>query len=239
MAAKKAKVPKPQPAPKKGKTKPKSGRGLTAAEQQLKSDIKRANQRLREIEKKGQEGMSSAYQEIKGLFYSQDIVEGTDIFRLTTATKTPNTKGKGGTQAGKIMFRTDIARMKREDPEKLELLKERVRGFLESQTSTIKGIEARRKKVEAIRENLFKKYGYDFTEDSVNRMIDDEVLYNRLRQYVDSETAHKVMTDISQGELSREDVMAYLDEVEAGGHGFSLMEMYNYHSTTSFWDTDW
>ena len=238
MAAKKAKVPKPQPAPKKGKTKPKTGRGLTAAEQQLKSDIKRANQRLREIEKKGQEGMSSAYQEIKGLFYSQDIVDGTDIFRLTTATKTPNTKGKG-TQAGNIMFRTDIARMKREDPEKLELLKERVRGFLESQTSTIKGIEARRKKVEAIRENLKKKYGHDFSEESVNRMIDDETLYNRLRQYVDSETAHKVMTDISQGELTRENVMSYLDEVEAGGHGFSLMEMYNYTSTTSFWDTDW
>lgn len=238
MAAKKAKVPKPQPAPKSGKTKPRTGRGLTAAEQQLKNDIKRANQRLREIEKKGMEGMSSAYQEIKGLFYSQDIVEGTDIFRLTTATRTPNTKGKG-TQAGNIMFRTDIARMKREDPDKLELLKERVRGFLGSQTSTIKGIEARRKKVEAIRDNLFKKYGYDFTEDSVNRMIDDEVLYNRLRQYVDSETAHKIMDDISQGELTRENVMSYLDEVEAGGRGFSLMEMYNYTSTTSFWDTDW
>lgn len=238
MAAKQAKVPKPQPAPKRGKTKPKTGRGLTVAEQQLKNDIKRANQRLREIEKKGMEGMSSAYQEIKGLFYSQDIVEGTDIFRLTTAARTPNTKGKG-TQAGNIMFRTDIARMKREDPEKLELLKERVRGFLGSQTSTIKGIEARRKKVEAIRENLKKKYGYDFTEDSVNRMIDDETLYNKLRQYVDSETAHEIMDDISQGVLSREDVMNYLDEVEAGLHGFSLREMYNYHSTTSVWDTDW
>lgn len=235
MAAKKEKIPKPQPAPKKGKTKPKTGRGLTAAEQQLKGDIKRANQRLREIEKKGQEGMSSAYQEIKGLFFSQDIVEGTDIFRLTTATKTPNTKGKG-TQAGNIMFRTDIARMKREDPEKLELLKERVRGFLESKTSTIKGIEARRKKVEAIQENLFNKYGYYFTEDSVNRMIDDEYLYNRLRKYVDSEDTNKIMTDISQGELTLKNVMSYLDEVENGDHGFKLDEMYKYKSKTTVWD---
>ena len=238
MASKKEKVPKPQPAPKK-RSKPRTGRGLTAAEQQLKSDIKRANQRLREIEKKGQEGLSSAYQEIRGLFYSQDIVEGTDIFRLTTATKTPNTKGSGGTQAGKIMFRTDIARMKREDPEKLDLIRERVRGFLGSQTSTIKGIEARRKKVEAIRENLYKKYGHDFNEESVNRMIDDEVLYNRLRQYVDSEDAQTIMTDITFGRITREDIMNYLDEVEAGGHGFSISEMYNYHSTTSYWDTDW
>ena len=93
--------------------------------------------------------------------------------------------------------------------------------------------------MEAIRENLKNIYGYDFSEDSVNRMIDDEMLYNRLRQYVDSETARQVMDDISQGELTWENVMSYLDEVEAGGHGFSLMEMYNYTSTTSFWDTDW
>lgn len=241
------KTPKPQPAPgrvkntsrNKSKLK-KSSRSLTAEEQKLKSDIKRANQRLREIEKQGKEQFSSAYKEVRGQYFSQDIIEGTDIYRLTTGTKTPTNKKGKGSNVGKIMFRTDIARIKREDPEKLKLLEERVHGFLESQTSTGKGIEARKRKVKAIQKVLSEKYGNQeqFTDAAVNKMIDDEYLYNVLRVYLDSESTFYVMNDISLGKLDREQVLDYLEQVEYGKIGFNVHDMYSYSSTTSDWETE-
>lgn len=238
MAAKKPKTPKPQPAPGRGKSKTKSGRGLTAAEQKLKSDIKRANQRLREIEKQGKEQFSSAYKEVRGQYFSQDIIEGTDIYRLTTGTMTPTNKTGKGSNAGKIMFRTDIARIKREDPEKLKLLEERVHGFLESQTSTGKGIEARKRKVKAIKDVLKSKFETEYSDEAINRMIDDEYLYNTLRVYLDSEEAIDTMEDIEHGKLEKEKVLDYLEEVEYGKIGFTPADMYDYASTTSDWQTE-
>lgn len=191
--------------------------------EQIASNAKRANQRLREMERAGLETLSPAYQEVKGLFYLQDIIDETDIFSLT--------------KNGQIKFRTDISRVARESPEKLRLLQQRLESFLNARTSTVKGIKSREEGIQIITQRMRDKYGKRITETTVRNMMADERLMNRLTQYMSSDTAAIIMNDVSEGKINAADMSEYLDRVDAGEFGFSLADLYSYKSTTA--DSDW
>ena len=195
--------------------------------EQIASEAKRANQRLRELEKKGMAEESRAYQELRGMFFSADLIEGTDIFSKT--------------KTGEMKFRTDIRRVAKESPEKLKLLETRLSQFLSAPTSTVKGIRAERERIKKIKDNFKKKFGEDFTDEQIRRMLRDINLFNRLSKYLDSGETLKVMADIDEGYLNEKDVLEYLDRVDAGEFGFTLHEMYSYHSTTTDeeWEAPW
>lgn len=185
---------------------------------QIALDAKRANQRLRELEKQGLTELSPAYQEVKGQFYLQDLLEGTDIYSRTAN--------------GQIKFRTDIATVAKEDPEKLLLLQTRLESFLKAGTSTTAGVKVRQDRIQQIMSTVSKKYGYSLSEKQAGALMIDVTLKNRLSEYMSSKDIAIVMNDIEQGHLRRDDVLDYLDEVDAGQIGWSLGEMYVYASPT-------
>lgn len=188
----------------------------------IASEAKRANQRLRELEKQGLT-QSPDYQQVRGLFYSMDIVEGTDIF--------------GKTSKGQIKFRTDIRRLAKESPEKLALLETRLAEFMGGKESTVTGVKKMQAKLKAIGDNMRKKYGRDFSEEEIRRLLRHEQMDNRLKKYMDSDERSELWRDVEEGRLTEADLAEYLDRVEAGEFGFKQDELYSYHSMVS--DVDW
>ena len=195
--------------------------------EQIASEAKRANQRLRELEKQGMAAESPDYQQIRGLFFSMDIVDGTDILSTT--------------KSGEIKFRTDVRRIAKESPEKLKLLETRLEEFLGGRESTVKGVKKTRAKINAIQANLKKKFGRDFSEDQVRLLMKYEQLDNRLKKYMDSGERAEVWQDVEEGELNASDLAEYLDRVESGEFGFTPDELYSYHSSTreEEWEAPW
>lgn len=98
---------------------------LSVRETKLASAVKRANQRLRELEKHGKvKKESSAYESIR-----EKAKKGAEYL--------------GKTNKGQLKFRTDISKMTSNQKRKLE---EEVQKFLSAKTSTVKGIKKSRKK---------------------------------------------------------------------------------------------
>lgn len=89
------------------------------------SDIKRANQRLRELEKQGLTS-SPSYRAIETFLI--------DKRSFVTVTK-----------KGAVKFRTDLKKIQK-DPDAFRELQKNVKKFLESKTSTTKGVKATYKK---------------------------------------------------------------------------------------------
>lgn len=84
----------------------------------LKTEIKRANQRLRQLEKSGKTS-SQAYKSIANKF-------GMSKSYLTT------------TKKGEMKFRTDVSKMTKSE---LKNLSKQTKSFLEMKTSTVKGLK--------------------------------------------------------------------------------------------------
>lgn len=185
---------------------------------QIALDAKRANQRLRELEKQNMDTLSPAYQEVKGQFYLQDLLEGTDIYSRTSK--------------GQIKFRTDISTVAKEDPYKLMLLKTRLESFLNAGTSTTTGVKVRQDRIRQIQSTVSQKYGFEMSEQQAGALMNDAALKSRLSEYMSSKDIALVMDSIEQGELSRDDVMEYLDRVEAREMGFTKEDLYGYASKT-------
>ena len=97
---------------------------FSAADVKLTQDVKRANQRLRELEKQGMEN-SPAYQAVERLVLSGD-----------PATTTGTHRTKTGEAETVIKFNTDIRHMSYSERRHLETEVER---FLNAETSTTKG----------------------------------------------------------------------------------------------------
>ena len=109
---------------------------------EFSKQVKKANQRLREIEKRGLTKDSSAYKNALGLKQYSDI----------------NNMGYfGTTKKGQFKFATDLKRIQK-DPEAYKAYKELVRSFLRSHTSTVSGIkkiQASKKKYKALFDKQF------------------------------------------------------------------------------------
>lgn len=111
---------------------------------------KRANQRLREIEKQGITGASNAYQYLRMKAFDE-------VSWLTVQTK--------GKNVGKMKFNTNFRRMS--DKEIQSELK-KIREFLGAKTSTTKGVRSRiSKQTEAFNE----KTGQDYTEEEFTEKV--------------------------------------------------------------------
>lgn len=111
---------------------------LSLREVKLSSSVKRANQRLRELEKQGRASESGAYGSIK-----EKSEKGASYL--------------GKTRKGQIKFRTDIGKMTAYEKRELE---HQVNKFLYAQTSTVKGIKKERKKGF---ETAKKRYSREYT----------------------------------------------------------------------------
>ena len=197
---------------------------LTAEEVKLAGLAKRANQRLRQIEKDNQKQYSAAYEDTVAMYTNQLIQDDIHTMSLT--------------KHGEVKFRTDIGKMTAEEK---SVLAANLESFLSAPTSGAKGIKKRREKLKEIQKNFENKYGSEYSGaaglEKVKRVVDDSSFYNRLRDFFDSDEAEEVAEDIDKGWLDAEQVSAYLDEVEGGGGRGYLSELYQWASTTSDWET--
>lgn len=96
----------------------KSAKVLSAKDVKLTQDVKRANQRLRELEKHGMEN-SPAYKAVERLMLAENPA-------VTTTGK------------GQIKFTTSVKKL---SPAQRQHLREQVKKFLEAETSTTKGVK--------------------------------------------------------------------------------------------------
>lgn len=201
---------------------------LTREQTKLASDIKRANQRLREMEKQGLEGWSKAYEDVKGLYEYENI--------------NPTHRSTGTTSKGQMKFRTDVARLSK-DKGLFDFMKDLIKNFLSAVESSTKEVRKRKRKIEEVQKNFENKYGDMFSgekgRERINRVIDDERLFNDLRARFGSEPAAIIMDDIAAGIMSRDKVEDYLDNVEYK-RGETVADLYAYASTTEDWTRgDW
>lgn len=197
---------------------------LTTEEVKLAGLAKKANQRLRQIEKDNQKQYSAAYEDTVAMYTNQLIQDDIHTMSLT--------------KHGEVKFRTDIGKMTAEEK---SVLAANLESFLTAPTSGAKGIKKRREKLKEIQKNFENKYGSDYSGaeglEKVKRVVDDSSFYNRLRDFFDSDEAEEVAEDIDKGWLDPELVGAYLDEVEGGGGRGNLSELYQWATTTEDWET--
>lgn len=197
---------------------------LTAEEVKLAGLAKRANQRLRQIEKDNQKQYSAAYEDTVAMYTNQLIQDDIHTMSLT--------------KHGEVKFRTDISKMTAEEK---SVLAANLESFLTAPTSGAKGIKKRREKLQEVQKNFINKYGSGYSGaeglEKIKRVVDDSTFYNRLRDFFDSDEAEEVADDIEKGMLDPELVGAYLDEVEGGGGRGNLSELYQWSTTTEDWET--
>lgn len=201
---------------------------LTQELVKLTSDVKRANQRLRELEKQGLTDFSKAYSDLFGLAVQEGIDGGGGI--------------TGRTKKGQAKFRTDIAKVAKY-PDLLKQLKKAVESFLSAPESGLLKPRAERERAKKMQENFENKYGSGFSGQKglrkMRNILQDEKFFNKLRDYFDSETAAIIYEDVSSGKIDKQKVEEYLDglEVDRGG---DVLQLYQYASTTTDWMSgDW
>lgn len=131
----------------------------------LGSLIKKANQRLRELEKKG--------------YTSERAYERASFFAET------GKKFMGTTKSGQIKFRTDVRKLYKEDRKAYYQLTERVKEFLGYETSKAGAVK---KKYEKASKTFEKKYGIVLTPDQQKEIFGSEE-YKRLENQYDSDVA--------------------------------------------------
>lgn len=151
-------------------------------------DIKRANQRLRQLEKDGLANESKAYQYImkkanKNMFSKTKV----KMFSVT--------------RSGEIKFRTDLAKLKKENKNVYRALIKNVEGFLESKSSTKIGIEESHKKSF----EKFKDYGYKGTFNEWSDMWNDYNFQQLVKRYGVSDTVSMADDIVNQYHISYEE----------------------------------
>lgn len=184
---------------------------LSIKDVELASAAKRANQRLRELEKQGLTN-APAYSYIERARFRQD-------------------PALGETRHGEVKFRTDIAHMSAEEKSNLRNM---IKGFLNAETSTAKGAKAVAKRVkagyaagnaeiaEALTDNDYlsvwstaiskewsRQYGSDFTKQVIDAMGTDKKSAEEIEDFLKGNLSEPV-TEI---------VEAVDDERLASGNG--------------------
>lgn len=106
---------------------------MASVSEDIVRDIKRANQRLRQLEKDGLANESSAYRYIMRVA-QQNLASDTKVKQFAV------------TRSGQIKFRTDLAALKKENLNTYRAMLKKVEGFLDAGTSTKIGIQDAHKK---------------------------------------------------------------------------------------------
>ena len=103
-----------------------------AVSEDVEKLVKKANQRLRELEKQGLANSSEAYQYIMNKA-NKNLAGKTKVKMFSTTAK------------GQIKFRTDLATLKKANKNTYKALIKTVEGFIEAKTSTRTGISEKNK----------------------------------------------------------------------------------------------
>ena len=187
---------------------------FSAADVKLTQDVKRANQRLRELEKQGMEN-SPAYRAIERLAYNEDVAIGK-------------------TTKGQIKFKTNIRKMSYDERRHLEA---QVKRFLEAETSTTKGVKEVKKRAEdaynekfggdysdwlllwgtAIAHQYKMMYGSDFTAQVINA-LHGNMTREQAQQFMENHFGQP-MADIM-------DAMAHTEMEETGDGSFDWEDLF-------------
>lgn len=146
----------------RGQIKPLKVRGLTTRQVHLASEIKRINQRIVELEKRGYTG-TQAYRKIVSAKYGKENI----ITTKQAGIRTPTSKGTTG---GGLKIRTDVKNMTEEEMQAVESL---IKDFT-SVPSTISEIKKATQNV--------KDY---YREEENETYEDDEITDEMIQQYLD------------------------------------------------------
>ncbi len=146
----------------RGQIKPLKVRGLTTRQVHLASEIKRINQRIVELEKRGYTG-TQAYRKIVSAKYGKENI----ITTKKAGVKTPTSKSTAG---GGLKIRTDVKNMTEEEMQAVESL---IKDFT-SVPSTISEIKKATQNV--------KDY---YREEENEEYEDEEITDEMIQQYLD------------------------------------------------------
>ena len=158
----------------RGQIKPLKVRGLTTQQTHLASEIKRINQRIVELEKRGYTG-TQAYRKIVSAKYGKENI----ITTKQAGVKTPTSKGTAG---GGLKIRTDVKNMTQAETQAVEQL---IKDFT-SVPSTITEIK---KVTKDIQQYYKEEEQIDYKEDEIT----DEMIQEYLDD-VDDVTADAIAT---------------------------------------------
>lgn len=173
--------------PRKNKYKRKHRKiGQKEQQQRLRNDIKRANQRLRQIEKSGYMN-SPAYRYILSKAFYKD----------------PNISF---TKHGEIKFNTNLRNLSQAQMDELNSV---VHGFLSKQTSTVSGVKAMMKNVFTGYNKKLQSLGMDEIEDKDFLYVWDSAQAKALKEMYGSEQANVLINKINF--MDRHDVERFFD----------------------------
>lgn len=173
--------------PRKNKYKRKHRKiGQKEQQQRLRNDIKRANQRLRQIEKSGYTN-SPAYRYILNKAFYKD----------------PNISF---TKHGEIKFNTNLRNLSQAQLDELNSV---VHGFLSKQTSTVSGVKAMMKNVFTGYNKKLQSLGMDEIEDKDFLYVWDSAQAKALKEMYGSEQANILINKINF--MDRHDVERFFD----------------------------
>lgn len=173
--------------PRKNKYKRKHRKiGQKEQQQRLRNDIKRANQRLRQIEKSGYMN-SPAYRYILNKAFYKD----------------PNISF---TKHGEIKFNTNLRNL---SPEQTDELTKLVKGFLSKQTSTVSGTKQMMNNTFTGYNEKLKSLGMDELEDKDFLYVWDSAQAKALKEMYGSEQANVLINKINF--MDRHDVERFFD----------------------------
>lgn len=154
---------------------------------ELRKMVKRANQRLRELEKQGMTRGSNAYQYAKRKAYDED-------------------KAYGKTIKGQIKFKTNVGSMSHNE---LKHLKKEVSNFLSAKTSTKSGIKGVYQKSKS---EFEKKTGIHVSDALYSEFYRDKLIQHAISLY-GSEQMNKLLNKASQMELDTEQIISQLESL--------------------------
>ena len=147
----------------KGQIKPLKVRGLTTRQVHLASEIKRINERIKQLEKRGYTG-TQAYRKIVSAKYGKENI----ITTKQAGVRTPTSKSTSG---GGLKIRTDVKKMTEQEMQAVERL---IKDFT-SMPSTISEIKKITQSVKAYfkeEENIEYK-DEQITDDMIQAYLDD------------------------------------------------------------------
>lgn len=196
MASKKVRKQAP-----KRPQKPMAPKSFSEQDVKLTQDVKRANQRLRELEKQGMEN-SPAYKAVERLATAGDKA-------ITMGTHTD----KEGKQSKVIKFDTNIRKLNYNQRRHLEA---QVRRFLESESSTTKGAKAivdrakkaYREKSEKLGLNENKEKPFDYWMNIWNTAIVKEY-----KAMYGSDETHSIIIELYNSSLDYGAAIAFLENM--------------------------
>ena len=100
----------------------------------LRSRIQKANRRLASLEKENLQELSRAYRNVEGFAEKYKLDGGASIFKVDEET-------------GAIRFRTDLAKLEKENPDLVKQLETRLNHFLQAPTSTAREVKFRQEMI--------------------------------------------------------------------------------------------